>query len=122
MIPQTEEKARLLEFAALQAAQEEETPVLARPMHLYRTRNRLTMDQFINWLGLRNREEFYRLSLSLKPSHVITPLDWRDYSLTVGERFPSLNLKRLRLILDSEKEQITLALSKTAPTNARLSN
>jgi hypothetical protein len=99
-----EEKARLLEFAAMQAAQEDDNPVLARSLHVYRTRHRLSIEQLIHWLGLQTSEDFYRLALCLKPSRLHTPLDWRDYTLTIKERFPSLNLKRLRLVVETENK------------------
>jgi len=104
VIPQTEEKTRLLEFAARQAAQEEDSPVLARYLHVYRTRYRLSAEQLVTWLGLQSLEEFYRLSLCLRPRHLQTPLDWRDYTLILSQRFPSLNLKRLRLVVESQEE------------------
>lgn len=103
MKAQIEEKARLLEFAAIQAGLEEDNPVLARPLHNYRTSHRLTLDQMINWLGLQNRDEFYRLALRLKPNRLASPLDWRDYAYSIGEGFPGLNLKRLRLVIETEQ-------------------
>lgn len=101
MKPQVEEKPRLLEFAAIQAGLEEDNPLLARALHLYRTSHRLTLDQMVNWLGLSNREDFYQLALRLKPGQ-LTPLGWRDYGFVLSASFPSLNLKRLRLVLETD--------------------
>lgn len=114
MKAQVEEKARLLEFAAIQAGLEEDNPLLARPLHNYRTSHRLTLDQMINWLGLQNREDFYRLAMRLKPGRLATPLDWRDYANSLGEPFPGLNLKRLRLVIETESLNKAAPLSKQA--------
>ncbi len=104
MIQATEEKSRLLEFAAMQAAKEGDNPVLARAIHNYRIRNRMSVEQVVSWLGLTSREDFFRLALCLKPGRkVVTPLDWRDYVVTLGEKFPPLNLKRLKLVIETEE-------------------
>ncbi len=103
-MPQTEEKARLLEFAALQAANETDNPVLAHLLNKYRTQNKLSIDQLVFWLGLQNKDEFYRLSLCLKPSYIGSPLDWRDYLFGLKNRFPTLNVKRLRLVMETTTE------------------
>lgn len=104
-MPQIEEKARLLEFAAIQAATETNCPVLAPALHLYRVSNRLTTEQLINWLGLSSKDDFYRLALCLKPGRQFSPLDWRDYTFNIKDTFPTLNFKRLRLIVETEAEQ-----------------
>jgi len=107
------EKVCLLESAAYQAAQENETdiPVLARSLFKYRSHHSLSVEQMAGWLQLANEDEFYHLALCLRPINLRTPLQWRDYTLKLAQRFPSLNLKRLQLVI--EFEPLNLPLKRT---------
>jgi hypothetical protein len=93
------EEERPVEFAATFAALQPNTPLLARPLYLYRLQNSLTVEQMAHWLGLIEADDFYRLAVCLAPQPAVASMGWKDYIAILSRYFPSLKLNRLQLVV-----------------------
>lgn len=95
------EEERPVEFAATLAALQSDSPLLARPLYLYRIKHGLTVEQMARWLGLADSDDFYRLAVCLAPRQAIATMGWKQYTSILGKCFPSLKLPRLQLAVQS---------------------
>lgn len=99
------EEERPIELAATFAALEPDSPLLARPLYLYRIRNGLTVAQMAHWLGLPEPDDFYRLAVCLAPQTAIASMGWRDYAAVLSRCFPTLKLNRLHMAVQALDQQ-----------------
>lgn len=104
------EEERPVEFAATLAALQPESPLLARPLYLYRIKYGLTVEQMASWLGLSEAEDFYRLAVCLSPRPAVATMGWKQYTNVLGKCFPSLKLPRLQLAVQTAAASQNLAM------------
>lgn len=108
------EEERPVEFAATLAALQPESPLLARPLYLYRIQYGLTVEQMASWLGLTEAEDFYRLAVCLSPRLAVATMGWKQYTNVLGKCFPSLKLPRLQLAVETVTPNSRQALATQA--------
>lgn len=92
-------KGNFTEFALTQAAMDEDCPLLARPLYLYRLSNELSAEGLASWLGLDAAEDLNALAMCLAPRLGNSFRSWEEAFVELSDQFPTLRSARLQLII-----------------------